>query len=83
MATTIITKRGNSIGVRIPKLMLENLGMSEGDIVDITADHDMIVIKKTGLRRRSAKEIYGEYEGEYDKAEFVCDWGEPSGKEVW
>ncbi|MDR1643883.1 MAG: AbrB/MazE/SpoVT family DNA-binding domain-containing protein [Clostridiales bacterium] len=46
MATTIITKLGNSRGVRIPKLMLENLGMSERDVVEITADHDMIVIKK-------------------------------------
>jgi antitoxin MazE len=44
-----ISKWGNSLAVRLPKKLVEQLGIAEGDDVNITAeDAQTIVISKSG-----------------------------------
>ena len=81
---TTIQKWGNSKGVRLPKSILDNLSMQENDTVEIMAEDDYIIIKKTARRRRARKSLeerFEGYTGNYQCEEL--DWGAPVGKERW
>ena len=41
-----IQKWGNSLGLRIPKPLLDALGIHENDRVELLSDHDSITIRK-------------------------------------
>jgi len=84
IVTTTIQKWGNSQGIRLPKAILDELFLQENDRVEIVAENDSIVIKKTSRKRRakqSLEERFENYYGDYQCAEY--DWGEPKGREVW
>jgi len=89
---TKIKKWGNSQGIRIPKVFLENLNISEEDDVEIISDQEKIVIKKISktehltLRDR-LENFYNQPIEEVlskrpDSPEEI-DWGKPVGKEIW
>ncbi len=42
----ILQKRGNSVGVRLPKSMLAQLGLAEGARVDVAVEGDHLVIRR-------------------------------------
>lgn len=81
-------KWGNSQGIRLPKAMLEIVGLEIGVEVDLELSND-----STGITIRAAspsRPVRGRYRIEdlvsriprdY-KAEEV-DWGDPQGKEAW
>ena len=74
-----IQKWGNSHGIRLPKIILDSLGIKENEQVKIIAREDEIVIKKA-LRHRTLKERLEGFEGEYVFQEW--DTGAPVGREV-
>ena len=81
---TTIQKWGNSQGVRLPKTILDVLSLQENDPVEITADNNSIIIKKTTRKRRakmSLEERFKNYIGNYQCTEW--DTGKPVGKEIW
>ena len=91
---TAITKWGNSQGVRIPKVFLDNLSLKNSDTVELTIDNDTIVMKKVMSPEASKKtieqrfeEFYGTdfevalKENPYDFTE--TNWGSPVGDELW
>ena len=89
MYNTQIQKWGNSQGIRIPKSILESLGMSENDRVEIIPDKDSILIKKSTAERHLSIEerltaFYGRAIEEID-ADLTTeyDWGKPMGEEIW
>jgi len=85
---TTLQRWGNSQGVRIPKAIVDSLGMEVGSelTIELSADRSQITITPT----RDARPVRGRhriedlvassspeaFDGEYD-------WGEPQGKEVW
>ena len=82
--TGTIQKWGNSQGIRIPKTILDGLFLQENDRVEITAESDSIVIRKTTRKRRAKKSLeerFENYTGDYQCVEL--DWGEAVGREVW
>ena len=88
----VISKWGNSKGVRIPKPYLENLGLKENDVVDIEVSNNIIMIKKSHQRKRKTiEERFEEFYGtDFETAisdnlyDFeLMDWGKPAGEEVW
>ncbi|MCL2571225.1 MAG: AbrB/MazE/SpoVT family DNA-binding domain-containing protein [Defluviitaleaceae bacterium] len=90
--TAVISKWGNSRGVRIPKPYLEDLGLKENDIVDIEMDGNVIIIKKASMRiSKSLEERFEDFYGtDFDVAiaenpynSPLVDWGKPTGEEVW
>ena len=84
MYNTTIQKWGNSQAVRLPKAILESVSLEENDKVEITADSEVIIIKKASRRRRAKKSLeerFADYTGEYECEEY--DWGKPIGREVW
>ena len=87
MQTTIV-KWGNSQGIRIPKAFLQNMQISENDIVDVTLENDKIVIKRGEVKKhKTTKErILDFYGPDFDKKhtpQKEIDWGKPVGNEVW
>ena len=76
-----IAKWGNSTGVRIPKPLLEVIGLSKDDLVEITAEKKMLVIKPA-RERLTLEKIFRVSD---NKASDSYDWGaqdEPAGKEL-
>lgn len=85
-----IQKWGNSQGIRIPKILLDALGMRENDRVEIVQNGDMFSVKKAStLQHRSLEERLTEFYGKpIEEIERIAgdtefDWGEPKGAEEW
>jgi antitoxin MazE len=68
-----LQKWGNSVGVRLPKPMLEQLGLAEGAQVDVLVEGDHLVIRR---RRLNLAELLADCRPE-NRPEPV-DFGPPS-----
>ncbi|MBQ8090575.1 MAG: AbrB/MazE/SpoVT family DNA-binding domain-containing protein [Pyramidobacter sp.] len=77
---TALCAWGNSRAVRIPKNVLDSLEWKGDEEVEITAEGEMIVIRKAKPRETLAGLFEG-YAGGYKPEEI--DWGKPEGREVW
>ena len=78
---TEIVKWGNSQGVRLPKYLLESVGLGERDKVEITTDNQRIIIEKTTPQHRTIQERFANFDGKYEPVSI--DWGAPQGEELW
>lgn len=72
---------GNSQGVRIPKEILRDAGISLNETLDITVSNGVIMLEKT-FKHKTLEERAAEYGGQL-KLDGEYDWGEPVGREVW
>ncbi len=75
-----IKKCGNSQGVKIPRFILNAAQFSPDEEVEIDVVDGKIVIKKAAEQRKSIRELFEGYEGEYSEKE--VDWGKPKGNEI-
>lgn len=82
MHTTIV-KWGNSQGIRLPKLLLDSANLSENDTVEVIAENNSIIIKKSEGKRayKTIQERFEDFDGEYEPV--AVDWGRPAGNEIW
>ncbi len=72
---------GNSVGLRLPKPLLEQLGLKEGSEVDIKIEGNRIVVEPARRQRYTMAELL---EGMTpDNRPEEVDWGPPVGREVW
>lgn len=78
---TTIQKWGNSQGVRIPKSVLDCVAWNENEEIVLLVEDGKIVMKKAKRERKSIKELFEDFEGEYEPVE--VDWGKPVGDEIW
>ena len=87
---TTIQRWGNSQGLRIPKALLEALGLRENDRVELAQTADAITIKKAVTTPHKTLEerlsaFYGKPVEEIERIahseEF--NWGEAEGGEEW
>jgi antitoxin MazE len=72
---------GNSIGLRLPKPMLEQLGLKEGSRVDVAIEDGRLVIEPLRHKRLTMAELLEGISPD-DRPELL-DWGPPVGREVW
>lgn len=78
---TTIKAWGNSQGIRIPKEILSQAGVSVDDVMDISVMDGKIILEKQ-FRHKTLEERAAAYggrlmlDGEYD-------WGEKAGREIW
>lgn len=77
---TQITKWGNSLGLRIPKAVAEQVNLGEGDIVDLTVERDAIVVRPA-RPKYSLDELVDRITPRNRHRE--SDWGGAVGNEVW
>jgi len=81
--TGTIASWGNSHAVRIPKMMLDSLGLSADDQVSISMTESRIVIEPARPKRvrKSLAERFEGYTGNYQPEEL--DTGVPVGSELF
>jgi len=83
-----IQKWGNSQGLRIPKVLLDALGLRENDRVELSQTSDGIHIKKAVAGHRTLEErltaFYGKPVDEIPRLDDQeIDWGGATGEEAW
>ena len=76
---TSIQKWGNSLGVRLPVKILEDVSLQAGDEVEIRAKENEVTISPTG--NTSIATLFSKITEENRHSH--ADFGEPLGKEVW
>ena len=77
-----LVKWGNGQGIRIPKLVLQELNIAVNDTLSMEIRGEQIIIEKVKFTHRSLEErarAYGGKLGPYTE----YDWGEPKGREIW
>lgn len=74
-----VARWGNSLGVRIPKQIVERVGLREGARVEIEADADRIVITQPRRRYQLAELLQGMTPEAMREA---FDWGPDRGREI-
>ena len=75
-----LVRWGNSVAIRVPKAILEQSGMQEGDVVEFGAKKGAI-LAKVAKGKPTLEDLVGRITPE-NKHEAV-DWGKPRGREVW
>ncbi|MBI3930023.1 MAG: AbrB/MazE/SpoVT family DNA-binding domain-containing protein [Armatimonadetes bacterium] len=78
---TRVRQWGNSLAIRIPKVLARELGLTEGQAVDLKVDGDSITIRPTPRARLSLSELLAGVTVENLHPE--TDWGPPVGREEW
>jgi antitoxin MazE len=76
MAVTL-QKWGNSVGLRVPKPLLEQLGLKEGSEVDLVVEGNRLVVKQ---RRPTLAELLAQCRPE--NRPDPIDFGPPVGREL-
>ena len=72
---------GNSLGVRIPKKIINSLQLKENDILEIKEEDKRIIVFKAKKNKISLIERFSNYNGENLAKEF--EWDNSWGKEIW
>ena len=78
--TTTVQKWGNSLGVRIPKNIVDTMGLSAGGGVSIVLKNGQMVIEPKN-KLLDLKKAMKNYKPETYHKE--VDWGKPIGNEIW
>ena len=82
--TTTLQKWGNSQGVRIPKALLDKVGLEVGAELEVEANGKGFVITPTRpVRGRYTSEQLVADMPDGDPQSTELDWGPPVGEEVW
>jgi antitoxin MazE len=76
-----IAKWGNSLGIRIPKHLLEQIQLQEGDEIEISAAKDSLIVTPVKRTKYTLDELL-EGMGE-ENLHPEIDWGEVTGREQW
>ena len=78
--TTTIQKWGNSLAVRIPKSVSQQIRVNEGDDVELRVEAEGLLVRPA-RRRYQLSTLVRKITPSNRHAE--TDWGKPAGKEVW
>lgn len=76
-----LTRWGNSVAVRVPRKILEEAQLSEGDAIELSVTKPgVIALKSTKKKPTLASLLAGITE---ENLHHATEWGKPVGKEVW
>ena len=79
---TKILKWGNSQGIRFSKELLERVGLSVDDPIDISvSNNDEIIISKANKEKLTFESLIKEWDGSYPEFEEI-NWGDSAGEET-
>jgi antitoxin MazE len=80
MVTQKIAQWGNSLGVRLPQAIAQEIGLKAGTVITISTEGDKIVLSPA-KPKYTLQELLKDVKPEQQHDEI--DWGEPQGEEVW
>lgn len=76
-----LTRWGNSIALRVPKRVLEDAELSEGDAIELTVTKPGVISLRAAQKKLTLKSLLAGVTEE--NLQTVIDWGRPVGKEAW
>jgi antitoxin MazE len=79
--TTTIRKWGNSLGVRIPRDIAEDAGLSEGKEVMLEKRDGRLTLRPVARNKVSLDALVRKMTPHNQHVEI--EWGKPRGKEIW
>lgn len=79
MPTVRLSKWGNSVGLRLPKHVVDHLGLEAGGYLDVALEERSIVFRP--VRRYDLEELVSGITDDNGHGEL--SWGEDAGKEQW
>lgn len=80
MPTSVrLAQWGNSIGVRLPKYVVNALGLEAGHFLDVSLDENRIIFRPT--RKYRLEDLVSKITETNKPSEI--DWGGDNGKERW
>lgn len=80
MVTQKVSMWGNSLGIRLPQTIIQQMGLKQGDLVAISTEGNKIVLSPT-RPKYTLDELLQNTTPDRQHAE--VDWGEPVGEESW
>lgn len=75
-----IARWGNSLGIRIPKQIAEQVKLEEGDEIEITKEGNRLILTPQ-KKKYTLEELLDGMNEEHLHSE--VDWGEAMGREQW
>ncbi|TDM07499.1 AbrB/MazE/SpoVT family DNA-binding domain-containing protein [Macrococcus lamae] len=75
-----LKKWGNSHGIRIPEVVINEMNLNENQRFNLTVEEDAIALKVEENQKNLLRQMFKNYDTNQKSEEF--DWGEPQGKEV-
>ena len=76
---TVVSKWGNSLGVRIPRGIAGELGLRDGTAVDVKNDNGRVVVERSS--RPSLKKLLSAITA--SNCHEAVDFGSSRGREIW
>lgn len=80
MVTQKVSMWGNSLGIRLPQTIIQQMGLKQGDLVAISTEGNKIILSPA-RPRYTLDELLKDVTP--DRQHDEVDWGEPVGKESW
>jgi len=80
MITQKLSMWGNSLGIRLPQTIIQQMGLKQGDLVAISTEGNKIVLSPT-RPKYTLDELLQDVTPERQHDE--VDWGDPVGEESW
>ncbi len=80
MLTQKVSLWGNSLGVRLPQTIIQQMGLKQGDLVAISTEGNKIILSPA-RPRYNLDELLQDVTPDMQHNEM--DWGEPAGEESW
>ena len=74
-----VSKWGNSLGLRLPKALAQQIGVGEGHKVTVTAEGDHLVVRAVAPQW-ALEDLLANVTPEAMSAAF--DWGDDKGREI-
>jgi len=78
---TTIQRWGNSLAVRIPKMLAQETAFDEGDEVDVRAEDDRIVVERPHPKYYRLSDLMADVNKANRHA--AVDFGAPAPREAW
>ena len=78
---TQVAKWGNSLAVRIPRAIVKDAGLAEGDRLSLDLAADGAIVLRSSRRRYSLNELVSRISKKNRHRE--TNWGAAQGKESW
>ncbi|MEM9161762.1 MAG: AbrB/MazE/SpoVT family DNA-binding domain-containing protein [Cyanobacteria bacterium P01_F01_bin.4] len=80
MITQKVSLWGNSLGIRLPQAIAQQVGFTEGALVSISIEGNTIILTPARPKYALDELLKGVTP---DMQHDELDWGEPTGEETW
>lgn len=78
-----ISKWGNSLALRLPKHVADQVRLAEGTTVELEIDDGTLKVIPSRKKFKLSELLESEPKRKASAASTEVDWGNPSGDEVW